>query len=297
MSDVPTPRMSKLPFWIADGVLIAMAAGFVALGSRPLGIWEMTVVACCGLAGAWVAILPHLREYEAAVRLAETDHLSTVTARLGQLDQVAERIAIATSQWQGVQDRATQTAGLAKEVVDRLAREAESFAGAVLRTADGEKQTLRLEAEKLRRAEGEWLQAVGRVMDHVFALHVAALRSGQPGLIEQMDRFHAACREALRRVGFLPIVAAPDESFDPRKHQAAEGSPQEGEKIDETLAPGFVFQGRLVRPVIVRMIGQAATAEPAAPANPDPGASPETADPGNPTGVDTPTPGPAAGIA
>lgn len=261
MSDEKMPRLNKLPFWFADGVLLATAAVLVAVGARPLGIWEMLAITTCGALGAWLAVLPFLKEYEAAVKLAETDRLTETAARLDQLESLAQHIASATSQWQSVQDRAGQTAELAKGIVERLAREAESFAGAVQRTSDGERQTLKLEVEKLRRVEGDWLQATGRVMDHIFALHVAAVRSGQRGLVEQIDRFHGACREALRRVGFMPIVAAPDEPFDPRKHQLPEGGEvAPGAVIDETLAPGFVFQGRLLRPVIVRLAGSPASA-------------------------------------
>jgi len=43
---------------------------------------------------------------------------------------------------------------------------------------DSEKTTLRLEVEKLRRGELEWLQALVHILDHVFALHTAAMHSG-----------------------------------------------------------------------------------------------------------------------
>ncbi len=262
MSEAMTPRLNKVPFWFADAMLVAAAAALVAFGSRPLQLWEVVAVAACAGFGAWLACLPFLKEYEASVKFTETGHLVDTMARLDQLDGVAERIAAATGQWQSVQDRAGQTAELAKGVVDRLAREAESFAGVVQRTADGERQTLKLEVEKLRRVEGDWVQAVGRIMDHVFALHVAAVRTGQHGLVEQIDRFHSACREALRRVGFMPIVAAPDEPFDPRKHQLPEpGDVPEGALVDETVAPGFVFQGRLLRPVVVRIAAAGSTKE------------------------------------
>jgi hypothetical protein len=199
-------------------------------------------------------VLPYLREYEAVAKLREGDRLAEATAKLNNLEVLAERIAGATSQWQAVQDRARQTAEMARETVERLTRDADALASTVARTADSEKQNLKLEAAKLRRAEGDWLQAAGRVMDHVFALHVAAVRSSQPAVREQMDRFHAACREALRRVGFVSIVAAPDELFDPRKHQTVDGSPPaEGARVDETVAPGFVFQGQMLRPVVVRV--------------------------------------------
>src|SRR4030095_401444 len=171
-----------------------------------------------------------LKEYQTITKLAEADRLSDAAARLSQLDQLADRIAGATGQWQAIQERADQTAENSRKVVDRLAREAETFATAVSRSSEGEKQTLKLEVEKLRRAEGDWVQTVGRIMAHLFAFHVAAVRSGHSAVTEQIDRFHSACREALRRVGFLPIVATPDEPFDPRRHHTVDGSrPAQGD--------------------------------------------------------------------
>ena len=40
---------------------------------------------------------------------------------------------------------------------------------------DSEKGFLRLEVDKLKRAEGEWLQTLVRILDHVNALHQGAL--------------------------------------------------------------------------------------------------------------------------
>ena len=258
------PSLNKLPFWFADAMLLAAAATLVAVGGRPLRGWEMVAVTVCVALGGWLAVLPFLKEYELAARFAETNRLADTSAKLRDLEVVADRIAGATGQWQTVQESAGRTAELARGVVDRLAREAESFAGAVSRTADGEKQTLKLEVEKLRRAETEWLQAVGRVMDHIHALHVAAVKSGQSNLVAQMERFHGACREALRRVGFTAIAANPDEPFDPRKHQTPDGSrPEDGARVDETVAPGYVYQGHLLRPIVVRIAGAGAPAGPA----------------------------------
>jgi len=255
MSEGKTPQLSRLPFWFADAMLLLTAGLLVMSSGRALGLWEMLAIVGCVALGGWLAVLPVLKEYDVAVKWAETDQLATTVAKLKDVDLLADRIAAATGQWQGVQDRATQTAELARGIVDRLSREAEAMAAAVSRTSDGEKQTMKLEVEKLRRAEGDWLQSVGRVMDHVFALHLAALKSGQPAVVDQIERFHAACREALRRVGFVPIVAAPEELFDPRKHQVAEGPrPPEGSKIDETVAAGYLFQGQLLRPIIVKVM-------------------------------------------
>jgi len=258
------PSLNKLPFWFADAMLLAAAATLVGVGARPLRVWEMVAVTVCVALGGWLAVLPFLKEYELSARFAETNRLAETTAKLRDLELLADRIAGATGQWQTVQESAGRTAELARGIVDRLAREAESFAGAVSRTADGDKQTLKLEVEKLRRAETEWLQAVGRVMDHIHALHVAAVKSGQPNLVAQMERFHGACREALRRVGFTALAASPDEPFDPRKHQTADGArPPEGARVDETLAPGYVYQGHLLRPIIVKLVTPGESGAPA----------------------------------
>lgn len=253
VTDTAAPRLTKLPFWLADAALLAVAAAVVAYGARPLRPWEAVAAVVAVALGAWLAVLPFLREYEVAARVAGQLELTEAIAKLGEVEGLAERVSGATQLWQSIQDRAQQTAQTSREVVERLARESEAFASAVSRTADGEKQTLKLEVEKLHRAEGEWLGAVGRIMDHTFALHAAAVRSQHPGLAEQIDRFHQACRESLRRVGFLSITAAPDEPFDPRKHQPAEGAaPAAGAVVTETVAPGFVYQGKLLRPVVVR---------------------------------------------
>ena len=125
---------------------------------------------------------------------------------------------------------------------------------------DAEKGALRLEVEKLRRAEGEWLQVVARILDHIFALYLAAARAGQPELTEQISHFQNACRDAARRVGVTPFAIEPGEPFDAER-QRVHGveKPAAAAVVAETLAPGLTFQGRLIRPALVRL------REPAAP--------------------------------
>ena len=123
------------------------------------------------------------------------------------------------------------------------------------RMSDREKSMLRVELEKLHRAENDWLQVLIRMLDHVYALHVGAVRSSQPTLIDQVGNFQNACRDVARRVGLAPFVAGNDELFDCQRHQLMEGElkPQEGAAIAETIAAGYTFQGKLVRPALVRL--------------------------------------------
>ena len=93
------------------------------------------------------------------------------------------------------------------------------------------------------------------MLDHGFALHAAALRSGQPNVVKQIDLFQNACLDATRRVGLIPFAAAPGEAFDDQRHQLVESDtkPAAGVLVEETLAAGYSFQGRLLRPAMVRL--------------------------------------------
>jgi molecular chaperone GrpE (heat shock protein) len=141
-----------------------------------------------------------------------------------------------------------------REIVDRISTEVEDFAEFQKKMNDAEKATLRLEVEKLRRIEGDWLQVVVRILDHIFTLHTAATRSGQPELAAQIGHFQNACRDAARRVGLIPYVAEVDEAFDAERHRAhGMETPPPNAVTAETLAPGLTLQGRLIRPALVRL--------------------------------------------
>jgi hypothetical protein len=74
-------------------------------------------------------------------------------------------------------------------------------------------------------------------------------------LIAQLSNFQNACRDAARRVGLTPFAAEAAEPFDEKRHQLLEGqkTPADGAIIAETLATGYTFQGRLLRPALVRL--------------------------------------------
>jgi molecular chaperone GrpE (heat shock protein) len=199
--------------------------------------------------------MPFLLEYRFAVRLAEARGLNTAVEQLRKLEALASQINGATGQWQTVHEHAGKVAALAQGIADRMGAEAKAFSQFVERANDGERATLRLEVEKLRRAENEWLQVLVRILDHVHALHAGALRSGQPNLSEQLGHFQNACREAARRVGLTPFAASPAEPFDSSRHQLADGTkpPQNAGLVAETVATGYTFQGRMLRLALVRM--------------------------------------------
>ncbi len=265
MDHISDWKISKWPFLTANAVLLAVAAGVVVKAAHPISQTEMLVATGCVVLGALLGCLPFILEYRAVKKLIEVNAVTTVAAQLHDLKTYSAQIAAATSQWALVQDAtkgsAEKTTAAANEIADRMAVEIREFNEFQAKLNDGEKTTLRLEVEKLRRAEGEWLQVVARILDHIFALHNAAARSGNADLAEQITSFQNACRDAARRVGLTPFVAEPDEKFDAQKHRAhgVENPPADAVAA-ETLAPGLTFQGRLIRPVLVRLREAAAPA-------------------------------------
>ena len=259
MSDREAPRLNKIPFIAGDILLVVVAGVIVFQAAKPMDLARSGLVVACGALGAWFCLLGYLTEYRARLQFAEADELARTVDQLKALQSVADQIALATSQWQTVQEHSGKTVQSAREITERMTTEARTFGQFLEQANDQEKKHLRLEVEKLRRAEAEWLQIVVRLMDNVFALHTAGARSGQPHLIEQFTMFQNACRDIIRRAGLVPIVPAPETPFDEKLHVVMEGrTAQPGDQIGEVLACGYSFQGQMVRPPLVAL--RAATA-------------------------------------
>jgi molecular chaperone GrpE (heat shock protein) len=260
------PKISKWPFLAGDGLLLCAAFFIYRQSNLPMGVTELSLaVGCIGL-GAVLGIIPFVLEYQATVRICETGALSSVVGQVREMNKVAEQISGATARWQNAQDAADKTANAAKVISEQMAAEVKGFTEFMQRVNDGEKNTLRLEVEKLRKAEQDWLHVLVRMLDHVYALHAGAVRSGQPNLIDQLSHFQNACRDAARRVGLVPFSASPAEPFNPERHQVfdGDGKPAADGVIADMIATGYTFQGRMLRPVLVRLTTGGGASEQAA---------------------------------
>lgn len=264
MTASSAPKISKWPFFLGDALLLALAWFVSTRSATPNGVIELCVYVACVAIGAWISITPYLKEYQAELKFAESNQLITVASQLKNLEQLAGQIGYATSQWQTIRESADKTSAAARSIAEGMAAEVQAFNEFIKKTNDSEKATLRLEIDKLRRGEVEWLQVVVRILDHVFAVHQAALRSQQPGIAEQLGRFQAACLDSARRIGLGAFAAAQGEAFDQNRHQLMEGpdaKAPEGATVELTLAPGYTFQGRLIRPAMVKLQSAATESE------------------------------------
>ena len=207
---------------------------------------------------------PFILDYRAVGKAIEANALGAVAEKIQNLEQLAAQITSATNQWEVAQNQAEKTSAGAKEMADKMAAEVREFAEFMEKMNDSEKATLRLEVEKLHRGETEWLQVLVRIFDHIFVLHAAAVHSGQPKLAEQITQFQNACHGLARRIGLTPFIAAPDEPFNAERHQAVDAGekPPADAVVAETVGTGFTFQGKLLRPALVRLREKSAPVDP-----------------------------------
>jgi len=264
MSDQRSPALPKWPFYLGD-LLLLLAAGLIywqgdhAPGQGHLRFfpWEAWALVACVALGATLGVWPHLLHYRASARLAEAQHLDHAVLQVQNIEAVARQITSATANWQGVQDDATKAVQSAREIAESMAAEAQSFQDFLQKANETEQNHLRLEVEKLRRAEAEWIQVLTRILDHTYAIHLAAVRSGQPGLVEQLSHFQRACRDAARRVGLVPFVAPPGEPYDPKTHQLTDANAPlpPDPVVADTVATGIRYQGQVARLPLVTLKG------------------------------------------
>ena len=294
MSDRSDSRLARWPvlplFLLGDSLLVALAVWIMRESPKPLDIWHALALILCVATAAWLGVLPFLSDSKAALKVAELETLSSTIAEIQNVQLVSTQIKSATGQWSFAHEQAQKTVEAANAIADRMTAEAKAFAEFMAKANDSEKATLRLEVEKLRRAEAEWLQVLVRLLDHVYALHQAGVRSGQSGLIHQLGNFQSACRDVARRVGLAAFTPALGDTYEERIHQPVDekNTPSPGALVEETIAIGYNFQGQLLRRALVTFRAGAPVTEPA-PSAPAPAEtstvppSPADADPVQPS--------------
>ncbi|MDB6059137.1 MAG: hypothetical protein JWO95_2981 [Verrucomicrobiales bacterium] len=262
-------RRSELPLWpfiILDLLFLGLAYLMFKNMRQPLGAAEAAEIILCAVGAAICFALPFLRRHADETALAQVEAVAGAVNEIKKLETFGQQINLATSQWQGVQEQSTKTVAAAREVADGMAAEAKSFVEFLKKANDTEKTHLRTEVDKLRRAEGQWLEVLVRMMDNVYALHLAALQSGKSNLINQIGQFHNSCRDAARRVGLAPVVVEPGTAFDAKSLDLFEGEKaSDDSKVGQTVACGYTYQGQIIRKPIVVLISEKAP-EPKKPA-------------------------------
>jgi molecular chaperone GrpE (heat shock protein) len=265
MTDMTGWKILKWPFLFCDALLLGFAGFIVWKAPHPISHTEAALCIALAALGGITGCVPFVLEYRAFLKVVEVNALGAVVEQIQNLEKIGAQLSSATNQWAGVQEmvrgNSDKTVAAARGIAEKMSAEVREFSEFMQKMSDSEKTALRLEIEKARRSEAEWLQTLVRILDHIFALHIAATRSAEPKVAEQIAHFQSACRGVVRRVGLAAFVAEPDEAFDPGRHQVADGAkPSAGSVIGETVGAGYTFQGKLLRPALVRLRGKKSSA-------------------------------------
>lgn len=254
-SDSKLPRRQFVGACILGDLLLLSLAAFIFLRSpTPMGRWEIATYVACVAIGACIMIMPFIVEYRALLKLAEAERLATAVQHIEHIEAVGRQITNATANWQAAHELSAKNVESARQLGEAVTSGARAFSDFIHRANDSEKNHLRLEVDKLKRGEGDWLQVLVHIMDHVYAVWLAAVRSRQMGVAEQLNNFQNSCRDVARRVGLVPFVPASGEPFNAKIHQLSDGAaPPEGSRVGEILATGYTYQGKLLRPALVTL--------------------------------------------
>jgi molecular chaperone GrpE (heat shock protein) len=255
MNEQTPPKLAKWPFFFGDALLLAVAALVFYRQSPSLNATSIFMVAGCVVIGAWLGVTPFLVEYRGRLKFAEAHQLAATIDQIKNLQGIADQISVSTAQWQIIQEHSEKSVAAANQMGERMAAEAKAFGEFMQKANDTEKAHLRVEVDKFRRNEAEWMQIVVRLLDHGHALHQASVRFGHPAVVEQLGKFQNACRDIVRRVGLVPFFVNDGEAFDRERHQfiEAEAPVPDGSRVDQTIAAGYQFQGHILRRALVTL--------------------------------------------
>jgi molecular chaperone GrpE (heat shock protein) len=244
-------KAAKWPFLAGDAVLLIYAGTIVWRAPHALSQSEAFLIGVMVAIGAVLGAMPFILEYRAFCKVAEVNALGAALEQIQNLEKIAAQVSGATDQWGRMQEamerHSSKTVVSSQEIAERMSKEVREFNEFMQKINDTEKATLRLEVEKSHR------------------------RSGQPELAAQIGSFQNACCGVARRVGLAIFEAEPDKPFDASSHQASgDEKPPEGALVAETVAPGYTYQGRLVRPALVRVKGKETPKTEPTPFKPEP---------------------------
>ena len=258
MSESNAPKIEKWPFIAGDVALLVMAWLVYYHSKGSIDGLEAFWCFACVAAGAWVMVLPFLKEFQAQADLTEAKELASSVEKISSVDVIAKQIENATEQWLHVEDRANEINAASREIAGKINAEAREFTEFLQKANDTEKNHLRLEVDKLNRTQVDWVKVVTGMLDHVFALNQAGRQSGKEALIKQLNHFQAACRDVARRVGVVTHEPKPEDGFDAEKHQLRdpEAEPEAGAKIIGIAAQGVTHQGQVLRKAVVVIEGE-----------------------------------------
>ena len=203
------PRLSSWPFLLIDGTILFTAAAILNTAERPLPLSTGALIALLVVIGGAVALFPFWRAYRNELKFAELEAVEETVRRIEGLSTVADRVERAESSWLEAKNSSETIAKNLNETTTALYEESKAIREFAHQQNDQQKANLRLEVQKLKQWETEWVQAGTIALDHTAALHAAILQLEDAQATRKLNKFQNSIHEIMRRVGLVGFAPRP----------------------------------------------------------------------------------------
>jgi chemotaxis protein histidine kinase CheA len=154
----PAPRLPKLPFFVADAVLLIAAAALAKFSARPLDTTTLVLIAVLVMIGAGLIIAPFIIAYIADTAEAVQRERERVNDQVARLHAATESLARAAAQIKAVEDAVHKVARDAETLPYRMQEKLAEFNETLAAKEDNDREALETELEELRAASTDQLK-------------------------------------------------------------------------------------------------------------------------------------------
>lgn len=210
----PAPRLPKLPFFVADAVILAAAAALATFSSHPLDTTIVVLIAVLVMIGAALIIAPFIAAYIADTAEAVQRERERVNDQVARLHAATESLARAAAQIKAVEEAVHKAARDAETLPYRMQEKLAEFNEALAAKEESDREALETEleelratqsdqlkhtAEKIAKAAADWaaLEAATRKQ---FAAAEATLAKLQNGSSDVAAQFHSKVSTAIKEL-------------------------------------------------------------------------------------------------
>lgn len=153
----------KLPAWIfyATDVALLAAASFVAAEApRPLPNGAIFAIVACVIAGAVIALVPRVAEYEREKNAALDERQRALEALAQTVTNSAEQIGVAAQGLHAIAELSHKNLRHAEQLPHKLQDKIAEFQAQLANVTDAEKEEMEKELVALRSSESERLESI-----------------------------------------------------------------------------------------------------------------------------------------
>lgn len=154
----PAPRLPKLPFFVADAVLLAAAAALAKFSAQPLDTTIIVLIAVLVVVGAGLIVAPFIIAYAADNAEALQRERERVNDQVARIHAATESLARAAAQIKAVEEAVHKAARDAETLPYRMQEKLAEFNETLAAKEDSDREALETELEELRAANTDQLK-------------------------------------------------------------------------------------------------------------------------------------------